>query len=295
MRQINRDLLDDLAKRKVVLFLGAGVTSSAVARSGTRVKDWPSFLKHAATFVENKELEKHINLRIDKDDFLLACEIIKSNIDTDKWKNLLYEEFAQIAEPSELHKSIVKLDQRVILTTNFDKLIENTFSIVNPTATRYPVTINKLDASVFQMMRDDRQYIVKIHGSIDDPGNIIFSKAEYITNAFGNWVYSDFLESLFVFYTVVFIGFSMSDPAVNFIIERYAQKHPTLRPHYIFQQSPIESASEEISRRLKKLYPIPYKEGDDHADLPILLGEIHEQAINRRREIIAEGRSTLMS
>lgn len=143
------------------------------------------------------------------------------------------------------------------------------------------------------MMRDDRQYIVNIHGSIDDPNNLIFPKADYINSAFGNWVYSEFLESLFVFYTVAFIGFSMSDPAVNYIIERYAQKHPTLRPHYIFQQVPIDSASEEISRKLKKLYAVPYREGAGHDDLPILLEELFCQVRERQRELLAEGKSTL--
>lgn len=142
MRQFNQDLINDLAKRKVVLFLGSGVTSSAIARSGQRVKGWPAFLRHAASLIENTNIRNHVLIRIERDDFLLACEVIKSNIDPDRWKTLLYEEFAQIAEPSELHKFILRLNQRIILTTNFDKLIENTFAIVNPDATRYPVTIN---------------------------------------------------------------------------------------------------------------------------------------------------------
>lgn len=36
----NSDLVDDLARQKVILFLGAGVSASATTRSGTRMKGW---------------------------------------------------------------------------------------------------------------------------------------------------------------------------------------------------------------------------------------------------------------
>lgn len=288
MPVFNSDLVTDVARRRAVLFLGSGVSASARTRAGTRVRDWESFLDHAANLIQDTAIKDVVKNKILEKDFLLACEIIKQNLEAEEWRDLIYREFSQIAEPSPLHKAIVSLDPRIIITTNFDKMVESAFPILDQSAENYPVTISKLDPSVFQSLRDDRRYIIKLHGSIDGPNDMIFSKADYIQNAFGNRIYSDFVEAVLTSFTVIFIGFSMSDPAIALLIERHVQKYPNLRPHYIFQQEPIDRSVEDVSRRLRRLHPIRYAAGDGHDDLPIKIEELRIQAEVRRKELIAD-------
>ena len=283
----NLDLINDIAQGNVVLFLGSGVSSSAETASGRKIKGWDQFLR----FVSEKLDKNHKEImeeRLDQKDYLIACEIAKMHIDINDWQNLLYDEFLQKAEPSALHKAIVQLDQRVIITTNFDKLIENTFPLIDIETREYPIVKFGIDRDAFKMLRDRRKYIFKLHGSIDDPENIIFSKSDYASKAFSNWIYSDFIKLTLLTYTVLFIGFSMEDPAISLLIEQYVQSFPNTRPHYIILRGPINQSIEQISKNLRKLQIITYANADGHEALPALLDELHSAAQTRRKEILAE-------
>jgi uncharacterized protein YggL (DUF469 family) len=43
----NADLIEDLATKRVVLFIGSGVSASGVTRTGSRIRQWHSFLEFA--------------------------------------------------------------------------------------------------------------------------------------------------------------------------------------------------------------------------------------------------------
>ena len=207
----NADLVNDIAKRKVVVFVGAGVSRWAKPHSGKDFKDWPGFLKHASEGIPAKA-KKMVLDRIEAKDYLIASELIKSNL-ADKWTEILASEFQQAADTSRLHKAIISLEQRVIVTTNFDKLIENAWN--ESGISRYPRVVSKIDQQVFKLFRDDENYLIKIHGSIDEPGEIVFDKTSYQRAAFSNLFYQDLIKTLLLTHTFLFIGFSMDDPAVS--------------------------------------------------------------------------------
>lgn len=283
--QINADLIDDLAKRRVVLFLGSGVSASAVTKAGVRIKQWGAFLEGCADFLPDAKAKSLVDKLLKSQDYLLACEVLRRGL-SDMWSNLLHKEFGQIADPSLLHNAIVDLDQRIIVTTNFDKLIEA--AIEQGNSTHYPRIINKLSADAFKMLRDDGRYLVKMHGSIDDPETFIFTKSEYIAKAFENWIYGEFLRTLLVTHTVLFVGFSMSDPAVSSLVEQYAFRFPNGRPHYILQGGPIDQELIDINKSLRKLYAIEYDSRDDHAQLVEVVKFMHSEMIRRRLELVAD-------
>lgn len=285
MTAFNADLVDDIAARRVVVFAGSGVSASAQTRAGARMKDWPGFLRFAATELTTGSTLDLANRLIDERDYLMACEVIKEGLeDLGRWRDLLYAEFSMIGDPSELHKSIVGLNQRVIITTNFDKLIENTWSALNAKAHHYPVVASEVKPELFRLFRDDKDYIVKLHGSIDNPDNIIFARTDYSKLAFSNWIYGEFINAILMSYTVLFVGFSMSDPAISQLIEVYAQKFPSLRPHYILQASGSNPGMAEISKTLRKLYVLEYENASgDHAQLPTLLNNLAREGSAKRK------------
>lgn len=284
MTSFNPDLIDDLARQRVVLFLGSGVSASATTRSGQKIKQWSEFLNYAAEKVGDQKTKKHIANLIKSSDYLMACELLRSALD-DKWQKILIDEFSQVADPSDLHKAIVRLDQRIILTTNFDKILQNTWNSPDITVTHHPTMIAELDASIFRLLRDDNKYLIKLHGSIDRPDTIIFTKENYNKYAYGSWIYRELLGALLLTHTFVFIGFSMSDPAVSFIIEMHAQKFPETRPHYIFVPGSASQQSIDISKKLRRLYIVPYSPKDEHKQLVHFIEEIGGLVRKRRAEI----------
>lgn len=288
--QVNADLIDDLAKQRVVLFLGSGVSASAVTKAGARIRQWGAFLEYCANSLPDMRAKDLVAKLLGSQDYLLACEVLRRGL-PDAWSDLLHEEFGQIADPSPLHKALVGLDQRIMVTTNFDKLIES--AIEQGSSTHYPKIINRLSADAFKMLRDDGRYLVKMHGSIDDPETFIFTKSEYIAKAFENWIYGEFLRTLLATHTVLFVGFSMSDPAVSALVEQYAFRFPNGRPHYILQSSPIDHELIDINKSLRKLYAIEYDPQDDHAQLVEVINFMRSEMARRRLELAVDS-SNLM-
>src|SRR5262249_44953737 len=148
-------------------------------------------------------------------------------------------------------------DQRIIVTTNFDKLLEMSWQSKIGFATHFPQVITSIDPNIFNLLKDHGgKYLIKLHGTIDDVRTLIFSRSEYIRMAFGSSVYSTFLETLLLNYTFLFIGFSMEDPAISSLMEMYALRYPRARPHYIVSATGLEKNIIEINKRLRKLIAI---------------------------------------
>ena len=281
---LNADLIDDLARQRVVLFLGSGVTASAVTNSGNRIRQWEPFLRHCAEQVVDGEGKALVKRLLNDKDFLIACEILRRRLG-DRWGQLLHDEFAQIATPSSLHRALLNLGQRIMVTTNFDKIIESAFE--QSGSSHYPKIVTKLGPDAFKMLRDEERYLVKMHGTIDDSDSFIFTKSEYIERAIENWVYAEFLRILLATYTVVFVGFSMADPAISSLVEQYAFRYPRGRPHYILQAGPTDPDIAEINKSLRKLFVIEYDSANNHEQLVSVIEAMVGRMNSWRAELAA--------
>jgi len=287
--EFNADLINDLAQRRAVLFLGAGVSASAQTNGGGRLKQWAEFLTSAAAKLPRGKIKTVANQLIKDKNYLFASELIKANLG-EKWPELLGNEFRQLAQPSDLHKALVSLDQRILVTTNFDTLLEDAWISLNsgnPVKTHHPVSISCIDASAFKMLRDDNDYIVKLHGDINDIDSIVFDTSTYQRNAYGNTYYKELLHSLLLTHTFLFVGFSMADPAISLMVEMFAHRFPDTRPHYILTGGPIRQEVRDLWKSLRKLYVIPYNKAENHRELITGLTELNENIQSRRAELIA--------
>jgi hypothetical protein len=284
--KFNPDLIDDIARDRAVLFLGAGVSASAVTANGVPISGWGRFLESLCGLTQDP-IRTQAQELIAQKDFLLACEILQSAL-PDRWEQLITEEFGRKAEPSKLHRSIIGLQQRIILTTNFDKVLETAFDSKDTASGYYRTVIAKVDEDVFKVLKNHSQtYIIKIHGTIDNVKSLVFSRSEYIRLAFGNNNYEWFLENLLLNYTFLFIGVSMEDPAILSTMELYALRYKGARPHYIFASDKSQENIENIYKTLRKLYLIKYDTSNNHSELPGIIDSLAEEARRRRREIFA--------
>ena len=276
----NADLIDDLAKRKAVLFIGAGASKWAKPTSGGSFKGWSEFLDAATKKVQSQSIKKLIRSRLVVGDFLIASELLKKNLG-EEWPRLLSQEFQQAAATSRLHDALIKLGQRVVITTNFDKLLETAWADSQPG--RYPTVISKMDEKVFRLFRDDDPYLIKLHGSIDEPEEIVFDKTSYQRTAYANQFYRDLIGTLLLTHTFIFIGFSMEDPAISLVVESHAFRFSSTRPHYIFMPGKAVPELDDMSKTLRKLFVLRYKEENQHVALAEALEDLYSQIVERRR------------
>lgn len=288
MPTINPDLINDLAEKRAAIFIGAGVSAGVKTIAGGRIKLWSTFLDDAANLLTDKKLKAHAKQMIKNQDYLMACEMISRGMGTDEWKKLLISEYAQRGTPTELQKTLMQLNQRIVLTTNFDLYLESAWNDVNTDATHHPQIVKSIGEDSFQAFRDSQSYIFKIHGSIDDTDTMIFTKKDYSDKAYGNWAYAKFIETVLLTHTVLFVGFSLNDPAIAQVIENYAHNIPNARPHYIFLSGTHTEKFVEINKELRRIFIIPYNKRDNHIELTELFKKIAVLVDNRRRELSME-------
>ena len=69
-------LIREVAERRCILFLGAGISASASAEDGSRPKAWEDFLTAATAIIGNQTIKLVVEHLIAQKKFLLALQAI---------------------------------------------------------------------------------------------------------------------------------------------------------------------------------------------------------------------------
>jgi len=213
-------LVREIAARRCVLFLGAGVSASASvpADPANRPKTWPEFLADATALVHMPKHKKIIKKLIKEKKFLLALQGIRDEANGADYRDLLNHNFNNPAfRQSDLHRCILDLDSRIVITSNFDKIYDS-YCTAGAGAGAFKV-ISYYSADLVDEIRSDVRLIIKAHGSIDDISKMIFTRAEYHRAKADHSRFYDILKAIFLTHTAVFIGCSMEDPDVLLLLE----------------------------------------------------------------------------
>ena len=104
---------------------------------------------------------------------------------------------------------------RAVLTTNFDGLLHgNTpgrdayLEVLRPSGHRW------WDRRFWEGSRPGAP-IVKLHGSVDQPDEVVFTRQDYRRRLYASPAYSTFLRAIMSTTTVLYLGFSFSDAYLN--------------------------------------------------------------------------------
>ncbi|WP_104904346.1 SIR2 family protein [Pseudomonas sp. LH1G9] len=256
-------LVTEVARRRCILFLGAGVASSAKTEEGASPLAWKAFLTEAANLAPIAH-RPEIESLIKNNKLLLALQAIRDQADAGDYRALLDKCFNDAAFiPSDLHKTIFSLDSRLVITTNFDKIYEK--HCLTASTEGFKV-IPYYSSSLGDEIRSDTRLIIKAHGSIDDISKMIFTKAEYHAAKEHYSSFYSILKALLLTNTCVFIGCGMDDPDVLLLLEEVRITANPQRPHYALLREGSHSGF--VKSDLKSAYNIKVLEyGPDHSDL----------------------------
>jgi hypothetical protein len=226
-----KELVSDIARRRCVLFIGAGISKNSTNDAKERPKDWVEFLTHLAEQI-TVDLEKTaVKDCIASSELLTACEIARKSLGSDRFKTELLQTFSEKRfRPAPIHDDLAKIDSRIVLTTNFDKLYD---TAANALLHGDVLVKSYTDPEIGDVIRRKNRCIIKIHGTIDTPADIVLTRSDYASarNKYANFY--RVIDALFMTHTFVFLGASMRDPDIALILEDYALRYRGTRPHYI--------------------------------------------------------------
>lgn len=278
------DLVWDVAAQRAVLFLGAGVSRNAKNKDGVHPREWIDFLKHLASKVSDTVQRGEVEQCIGDADLLTACELARKYLSASDFKSEMLKEFSGNAyQHAEIHDDLSRVDCRLVMTTNFDRLYDNRANYLQNNSVLVKNYDDKDIADVFR--RKDR-VVLKIHGSIDDFESIIFSRSQYALARRNNSHFYQLLRGLFITHTFIFLGASMRDPDMQMLLEDHAYRFEGSRPHFIVMpKNSARSGTLRILEETMNLRALLYDPVDNHKELAESVAALASRVEAAREEI----------
>lgn len=275
-------LIDEIARRRVLVFLGSGVSRQSIGINGKHPPLWVEFLKNGALLCTDVKARAEINRQIKAGDLLTACEILKEELGA-AWNGLISQEFVDPHYVSaDIHEQIFKLDARLVITQNFDKIYD-AYATANSQGTVVLKTYTELDTAEF--IRRRQRLILKAHGTIDQPGDMVFTRGDYARARHKHSSFYSLLDGLVLTHTCLFIGCGTSDPDIALMLERAVQLHPSTFPHYLVMGGSLSISLRKAYRRTLNLEALAYSAANNHEALVPSIAALQQRVEARRLEL----------
>ncbi len=277
-------LIEAAKKQNLIPLIGAGISRQA----GAGFPNWNELLlqmKERAVvrgYINQTEAQE-IEQMISRGQSLMAAEGLRYSLPSDEYETILEEQFnPPNVQPAEVHKALFRLRPPLILTTNYDRLLEDGYA---QEFQRAPQVITHRDAVMAQRylqsgrLTPDRPLIFKIHGTIDQPDSIVLSERDYRELMYRQPGYWLVLSAIFLTKVILMLGFSFADVELKLLLEelRESLKHRS-HPDYIYL--PGTSVGSVETRRLREDFGvevIPYDATPGHPEVLEFINFLIEQ------------------
>lgn len=224
-----KHICKELEDENVAIFAGAGMSA------GVGFVNWANLLRPIA---------EELGLDVDKEHDLVALAQYHCNDNGNNRSQLnqrLIEEFSRNAVETETHRILSRLPITTYWTTNYDKLLENSLSKSGKIA---DVKYTKQQLAFTKSKRE--AVIYKMHGDVDHPNNAVLTKDDYEKYHVKMDQYLSALKGDLISRTFIFIGFSFTDPNLDYILSRVRVAYDgNQRRHYCFIKN-VEKEKDEI-------------------------------------------------
>lgn len=264
------------------LFIGAGIS-------------------RPAGFVNWKELMRDIADELDLDieretDLIALAQWHKNRRRTrHKINQVLVEEFTKEARLTENHRLIAALPISAIWTTNYDHMVEDAFK-----AAKKRLDVKKRQKDLSFTKPRCHAVLYKMHGDVDAPDEAILTKDDFASFDRTRGLFSTQLRGHLVSRSFLFLGYSFSDPNMDYILARIrSELGSSERNHYcvmrrVVKEGTMSEADVDYQNRLLRLriedlqnYGIQTLLVDEYTQVTDLLRELTRRAV--RRNVFVSG------
>lgn len=278
-----RALVEELASRRCIVFLGAGASAGSINQD-TPPKSPPTWsaLLDGIKSIARDEISKPIadNL-IAKEKYLDAAEVLFGSINPADFASYIREVMAEPRyQASDIHEYVLNLDPKIVVTTNYDDIYD-TYCKSGKEQGLYNVC-KYYESHLVSDLRSPVRQIIKAHGCITDPSKIVLTRSQYFQERQNHPNFYKVLDALFLTNTLLFLGYSLSDPDIQLMLENSNITYKASHPHYALVEEGME---ESIKKAYKEAYNIDFVEfpaGDFAKANEMLEGLV--QLVNKRRE-----------
>lgn len=262
-------------------FLGAGVSKQA------GLPLWKELMtemdKEAQQYSRRPPLVRMSVLRTS--DLLWQAEFFRLELESRaKYASFLQRIFGVgLTQGQGIFANLVRLRFRHFLTTNYDTLLEQAMEREGIGFSRFDWTDREQCRDFFlkYLLHQSPRSVVHLHGRVDQPSSMILSHRDYVARYVATSEYVDKLSVLFATLRLVFIGFSLDDPDLKFILRQVNIRFGTGDvQNFAILGFPkeMEGQAQVERERLQRQYgiePVFYDDANGHAALADVLLAMH--------------------
>jgi tetratricopeptide (TPR) repeat protein len=148
---------------------------------------------------------------------------------------------------SDVHKLLWELSSKIV-TTNYDQIIEAN----SPDDRTIDVFGNENVFMSLKAQKDNAKFLYKIHGDFKNPKTIVLFESDYKSIYSPNNPNEDALSTFFKNNTLLFLGFSLSDPFINELFTKIKSlyNNHTIANHFIFSTTDTGDFSKYDVKRI---------------------------------------------
>lgn len=221
---IPKELIDALNKNKLILFVGAGMSSPMLPGWGQLLSEMlqsardgqsPSAVTHS-TRIEELIATKR---------FLTAADLLRRGMRDRDFCEFLQTRLSP-ARGDERHKIAGRLPFAAIFTTNYDSLIER--SIFPP----IPVYRQTQIAELYRALQQNERCVVHVHGQAVDSQSVILTARDYDMLS-RDQSFAQLFQTFATTHHFLFVGYSLQDEDLQlFLSEVFRKTGRNSGPHW---------------------------------------------------------------
>lgn len=262
-----RELAEAVAKKKVILFAGGGV-SAAIGL--------PTYQELLARLASELRLDPETFLSLGDYRELAEFYLLEKGSlgGLRSWMDVEWHRPEIDITKSKIHKLIVDLDFPIIYTTNYDRWLERAFDARQVPFTKVTNVRDLLD------IKSGATQVIKFHGDFDDDNSLVFAESSYLERLELEGPLDIKLRADILGKSVLFIGYSFSDINMRFLLYKlnklwdkaeYSQNRPK---SYFFMVKPNRVQERILESR--GVTTVLGQEDDPTASLEIFLQNLYE-------------------
>lgn len=278
------ELRSTIYRAECILVIGSGLSAHAWTKEGQYPPSWKGLLEKITHWSSEKGLIDqettegiHVLLR---EGFLIEAgqeieEHLREHSQQDQClkEALLYDE----TMVNEIHCLIAKIPFRAYLTTNYDTFIETAYHLVKGiTLAKFYET--SIQGAIIQYReyskRENRPFILKLHGDIDNPNSIILGDRAFERFLHRASNYERDLEKLLAMSSILFIGFGKADHDFEGFLTKIDVFGQSNRHWMVVPEGLLPALKAKRLWKDRGVRIIQYKDDEVHSKLVAFLNEL---------------------
>ena len=205
-----KNIIDANNDNRLAIFVGAGVSKNSETK-GLKLPTWNDLID---------DLKKDLELT-DETDFLKIAQLYYLEFKEHSYLKKLKDYFPDNIRPSLIHKQIFELNPQIIITTNWDTILEKAIE-----DNAYIYDVIRCDEDLVKSTLQKK--VVKMHGDFKNH-NIVFKEDDYLNYQYNFPLIENYIKSILSTHTVLFLGYSYNDINLKQIM-KWLQNYSKVQP-----------------------------------------------------------------